>query len=162
VPTSATTRTGRRRTASRPVACNRRRSCARLDWERAYKTPYEVACLRGGRGARGRGHQAARSGFVEGASELEIHQAYVSAVGCVERDLPYETIVALDEKGATLHYTGKRTKKHGKRAADRRGREGARLRLGHHAHVDHRQGRRDLPRARGGHRPRRSRTCARW
>ena len=62
----------------------------------------------------GRGHKAARAAFVEGASELEIHQAYVQAVGCVDKDLPYESIVALDERGATLHYIGKRTNKPGK------------------------------------------------
>lgn len=81
---------------------------ARLDWDRATKTAYEVACLETAEVDAARGHKAARSAFVEGASELEIHQAYVAAVGCVDKDLPYETIVCLDEKSAILHYTGKR------------------------------------------------------
>lgn len=87
---------------------------ARLDWDRAAKTPYEIACLEEAEALGARGHAAARSAFVEGASELEIHQAYVAAVGCTDKELPYETIVCHDEKGAILHYTGKRTQKGGK------------------------------------------------
>lgn len=86
----------------------------RLDWDRSTKTAYEIACMEEAEQRAGRGHKAARAAFVEGASELEIHQAYMAAVGCVDKDLPYESIIALDEKGATLHYTGKRTNKHGK------------------------------------------------
>jgi Xaa-Pro dipeptidase len=85
-----------------------------LDWNRSYKTPYEVACLEEAARMAARGHAAARDAFVEGASELEIHHAYVAAVGCTERQLPYETIIALDEKAATLHYTVKRTKRDGR------------------------------------------------
>ena len=81
---------------------------ARLDWERSYKTDYELACLEEAERLAARGHVAARAAFEAGASELEIHQAYVAAVGCVDKELPYESIVALDEKGATLHYVGKR------------------------------------------------------
>lgn len=87
---------------------------ARLDWDRAYKTPYEVACLSAAEELASRGHKAARTAFVEGASELELHQAYVAATGGIDRDLPYDTIIALDEKGATLHYTNKRATKNGK------------------------------------------------
>lgn len=87
---------------------------ARLDWDRAYKTAYEVACLEAAEALALRGHAAARSAFVEGASELEIHHAYLAAVGCVDKDLPYETIVCHDEKGAILHYCGKRAQRDGK------------------------------------------------
>jgi len=81
---------------------------SRLDWDRATKTPYEVDQLAAASTLGWRGHLAARRTFQEGASELQIHQAYVEAVGCPERDLPYESIVGLDEKGAILHYCGKR------------------------------------------------------
>ncbi len=81
---------------------------ARLDWDRSTKTPYEVACLEEATRKGGLGHKAARESFLNGASELEIHQAYVEAVGCVDKELPYETIIALDDKGATLHYHAKR------------------------------------------------------
>ena len=87
---------------------------ARLDWNRSTKTAYEVACIEEAERAAARGHVAAREAFRAGASELEIHHAYVEAVGCVDKELPYESIVGLDEKGAILHYTGKRTKRDGK------------------------------------------------
>ncbi len=82
---------------------------ARLDWERAYKTAYEVACLDVAESLAARGHRAALAAFENGASELAIHHEYLAAVGCTEEQLPYHTIIALDHKGATLHYTGKRT-----------------------------------------------------
>ena len=97
-----------------PGSINPASLVTRLDWDRSTKTAWEIDCLDDATRMAARGHVAARSAFVEGASELEIHQAYVSAVGCVDKDLPYESIVALDEKGAILHYTGKRTKKKGK------------------------------------------------
>ncbi len=87
---------------------------ARLDWDRSTKTPYEVACLEEATRRAARGHAAAKAAFDTGASELEIHHAYMTGVGCVDHELPYETIVALDEKGATLHYTVKRTKRDGR------------------------------------------------
>jgi len=86
---------------------------ARLDWTRSYKDEYEVRCLEEATTLGARGHVAAREAFAAGASELEIHQAFVGAVGTTEADLPYTTIVALDEKAATLHYTGKRTVRDG-------------------------------------------------
>jgi Xaa-Pro dipeptidase len=87
---------------------------ARLDWDRSYKTPYEIACLEEASKRAGAGHKAAKTAFESGASEIEIHQAYVAAVGCVDHELPYGSIVALDEKGATLHYEAKRTRRGGK------------------------------------------------
>jgi Xaa-Pro dipeptidase len=85
-----------------------------LDWTRSFKTPFEVACLEEATRLAARGHVAAKAAFEGGASELEIHHAYVQAVGCVDHELPYGTIVALDDKGAILHYEGKRTARNGK------------------------------------------------
>lgn len=82
---------------------------ALLDWDRGTKTAYEVACTEEAERVAAKGHAAAKAAFEGGASELEIHQAYVAAAGCVDKDLPYESIVALDEKGAILHYSGKRS-----------------------------------------------------
>jgi Xaa-Pro dipeptidase len=82
-----------------------------LDWDRGTKTAYEIECLDEAAKLGARGHIAARRAFEQGASELEIHHAYVQAVGCTDADLPYSSIVGLDEKGAILHYTGKRTGK---------------------------------------------------
>jgi Xaa-Pro dipeptidase len=86
----------------------------RLDWVRSYKDEYEMRCLEEATALGARGHRAAREAFAAGASELEIHQAFVRAVGCPEAELPYTTIVALDEKGATLHYESKRISRDGK------------------------------------------------
>jgi Xaa-Pro dipeptidase len=82
---------------------------ARLDWARSYKDEYEVRCLEQATALGARGHEAARAAFAQGASELEVHHAFVRAVGTTEAGLPYPTIVATDEKGATLHYESKRT-----------------------------------------------------
>lgn len=81
---------------------------ARLDWDRGYKTGYEVACIENATARAARAHRAARRAFEEGASELGIHHAYVRSLGCTDQELPYESIVALDEKAAYLHYLGKR------------------------------------------------------
>jgi Xaa-Pro dipeptidase len=81
---------------------------ARLDWMRSFKDEYEVACLEQATILGARGHRAARAAFAAGASEIEVHQAFVEAVGTTEGSLPYPTIVAVDEKAATLHYERKR------------------------------------------------------
>jgi Xaa-Pro dipeptidase len=89
--------------ASNPAAL-----VARLDWLRSYKDDYEVRSIEEATKLGARGHRAAREAFAAGASELEIHHSFVRAVGVTEAELPYTTIVALDEKGATLHYENKR------------------------------------------------------
>jgi Xaa-Pro dipeptidase len=81
---------------------------ARLDWARSYKDDYEVLCLEEATAVGARAHCAAREAFAAGGSELEIHDAFVSAAETTEAQLPYPTIVALDEKAATLHYERKR------------------------------------------------------
>lgn len=86
---------------------------ARLDWHRTTKSAYEVQCIEEATVLAARGHLAAKAAFLAGASELEIHHAYIQAVGIVDHELPYGSIVALNEKGATLHYEGKRTLKNG-------------------------------------------------
>jgi Xaa-Pro dipeptidase len=91
-----------------PEAINTKPLVARLNWNRSYKTPYEVACLEEAQRVAALGHIAAREAFYAGKSELEIHQHYVHSVGCIDEDLPYPSIVALDQKGATLHYQRKR------------------------------------------------------
>ena len=76
----------------------------RLHWHRAYKTPYELALMRRSQRRAVPGHRAAEAAFRAGASELEIHRAYLAATGHRDLDLPYGNIVALNEHGATLHY----------------------------------------------------------
>lgn len=79
-----------------------------LDENRAIKTPYEVACIEEANRTAAPGHAAARDAFLAGSSELEIHFAYLTGVGATERELPYPTIVGLNEKASILHYQRKR------------------------------------------------------
>jgi Xaa-Pro dipeptidase len=83
-------------------------------WLRSYKYAYEVRSLEEATSLGARGHHAAREAFAAGASELEIHQAFCRAVESTEEQLTYSTIVAFDEKGATLHYESKRRAKGGR------------------------------------------------
>ncbi len=75
-----------------------------LHYDRAFKTEYEIACMRLASRLGARGHRAARDAFFAGASEFETHQAYCSAVGLREQELPYGNIIAFNEAGAVLHY----------------------------------------------------------
>lgn len=79
-----------------------------LDYHRARKTEYEVASIRKANRLALQGHTAARHAFAAGASEYEIHMAYLQACEILEEETPYTNIVALDEKAAILHYQNKR------------------------------------------------------
>ncbi len=76
-----------------------------LHYHRAAKTPYELACLREAARLGAIGHIAAAAAYRSGASEYEVHQAYCSAVGLREQELPYGNIIAFGEGAAVLHYT---------------------------------------------------------
>jgi Xaa-Pro dipeptidase len=76
-----------------------------LEYQRSYKTPYEIALMREAQHLAVRGHRAAEAAFREGKSEFAIHMAYCGAVGQDLGELPYNNIVALNEHGAVLHYT---------------------------------------------------------
>ena len=75
-----------------------------LHWHRACKTPYELALMRHSQRRAVPGHRAAEAAFRAGASELDIHRAYLQSTGHSDIDLPYGNIVALNAHGATLHY----------------------------------------------------------
>jgi len=81
---------------------------APLDWHRASKTDYEIALMEQAARMAAQGHARAREAFVAGATELEIHYAYLRGVEQLERQLPFGTIVALDHKASILHYQHKR------------------------------------------------------
>ena len=74
-------------------------------YHRAYKTDYELVCMRESNRLAVLGHNAAKEAFFAKASEFEIQLAYLSAVGQGDNDVPYGNIVALNENGAILHYT---------------------------------------------------------
>jgi Xaa-Pro dipeptidase len=75
-----------------------------LDFTRAVKTPHELSMLRRANRLGVRGHVAAKAAFAAGASEYAIHQAFLSAIGLREQELPYNAIVAINEAGSVLHY----------------------------------------------------------
>jgi Xaa-Pro dipeptidase len=76
----------------------------RLHFPRAIKTPYEVECMRRASRAGAIGHRAAEAAFREGASEYGIHLEYLRATQHSENELPYPSIVALNENCGVLHY----------------------------------------------------------
>lgn len=76
----------------------------RIDYARAWKSEYEIECMRRANEASVLGHRAAERAFQEGASEYEIHFAYTAAAGQTDNMLPYGNIVAVNEHAAVLHY----------------------------------------------------------
>ena len=81
---------------------------AALDWQRASKTPYEVACLREAQRVAGLGHAAVRKGMLEQHSEQRLHLGYLEATRQLDPELPYPNIIAWDEASAVLHYQHRR------------------------------------------------------
>ncbi|QNJ99973.1 Xaa-Pro dipeptidase [Dyella telluris] len=76
-----------------------------LHWHRSYKTPYELELMREASRIGARAHHAAEQAFRAGESEFGIHMAYLAAARQIDAELPYASIVALNEHGAVLHYT---------------------------------------------------------
>lgn len=75
-----------------------------LHYYRAWKTDYEVDCMREANRLSAAAHRAAEAAFRQGASEYEIHQAFCTACGHTQNELPYPAIIALNANGSTLHY----------------------------------------------------------
>ncbi len=91
-----------------PVGCEPTRLTQKLqrqlDYQRAFKTEFELECMAQATKHGTLGHLAAAKAFHNGASELQIHLTYLSACEHSESELPYPNIVALNEHAATLHY----------------------------------------------------------
>jgi Xaa-Pro dipeptidase len=87
-----------------PGAINPHHLLAQLDYSRAAKTPYELACLREANAIGARGHLAAERAFRAGGSEYEIALEFMKACQLREQELPYNPIVGLNEHAAVLHY----------------------------------------------------------
>ena len=77
---------------------------AALHEVRTVKSAYELACMREAQRLAVRGHRAAEAAFGAGDSEYGIHGAYLAAMCQRENELPYNSIVALNEHAAVLHY----------------------------------------------------------
>ena len=80
---------------------------AAYDWTRAFKTTFEVECIRRASARAARGHEAVREGMREGRSELELHFDYLAATAMVENEVPYPAIIGWDRHAAILHYQSK-------------------------------------------------------
>jgi Xaa-Pro dipeptidase len=101
---SAAERLARSGGAATQPAINDPRFLNYLDFMRAVKTRYELLCMRGAQAMAVRGHLAVAAAFNAGASELDMHQAYLTASGQRETELPYGNIIGVNEHAATLHY----------------------------------------------------------
>ncbi len=77
---------------------------ARLHYDRAVKTDYELACMRRASELGALGHMAALAAFRSGRSEYSAHMSYLEACGQREEEMPYNNIVAYNENAAVLHY----------------------------------------------------------
>ena len=75
-----------------------------LDYCRAFKTPYEVACMEEANRVAAPGHAATQRALSGEPSEFELNEIYCRATGQRESSLPYQNIVALNEHAAILHY----------------------------------------------------------
>src|SRR3984893_9886377 len=76
-------------------AINPRHLMRRLDYARAVKTPYELACLREASRLGARGHLAAGRAFTAGASEFEIELAFLEACGERGQEAPFNPLLSL-------------------------------------------------------------------
>lgn len=76
-----------------------------LHYHRAYKTDYEMECLRRSNAIAVKGHHAAKAAFYEGLCEFDIYMTYLNASRQTESQTPYGSIVGLNENTAILHYT---------------------------------------------------------
>lgn len=75
-----------------------------LDYDRAFKTGWEVECIRQATVTALAGHRAVEQGFRSGLSEHELGLMFLAGSGQTDAELPYPAIVAMNRNGATLHY----------------------------------------------------------
>lgn len=75
-----------------------------LHYHRAYKTEFEIDAMRAASGKAIAGHLAAEAAFRDGGSEFAINLAYLTAAQHTAAELPYSSIVALNEHAGVLHY----------------------------------------------------------
>jgi len=76
-----------------------------IDYHRAWKSAYELDQIRAANRLAVSAHRAAELAFYDGASELEIHLAYLTSMVAKDSALPYDSIVALNQNAAVLHHS---------------------------------------------------------
>lgn len=85
--------------------CNPQILLNHIDFQRRHKTDYEQFCVREANRLAIPPHKAAYQAFKDGASELEISAAYLSACDCSENHMPYPIIAGINEHAAVLHHS---------------------------------------------------------
>jgi Xaa-Pro dipeptidase len=75
-----------------------------LHYHRAFKTDYELDCMRQANSIASSAHTAAKEAFYARRSEFDINHAYLLAAQQGDNEVPYNNIVALNEHTAILHY----------------------------------------------------------
>lgn len=75
-----------------------------LHYHRAFKTDYELDCMRRANAIASLAHTAAKEAFFNKRSEFDINHAYLLAAQQGDNEVPYNNIVALNEHSAILHY----------------------------------------------------------
>jgi Xaa-Pro dipeptidase len=75
-----------------------------LDYDRAWKSEYEIECILRANQRAARGHRAAERSFRDGRSEYEIHFDYLQAADHTDDEVPYGNIIAVNQNAAVLHY----------------------------------------------------------
>lgn len=75
-----------------------------LHFTRAIKTEWEIQNLREANHLAAKAHIAAKEAFFAGKSELAIYSDYLAAIDARETQMPYNSIVALNDHSAILHY----------------------------------------------------------
>lgn len=86
------------------ASVNDKRLLTHLDYYRAFKTRYEVACMEEANRVAAPGHAATQGALNREPSEFELNGIYCRASGQRESSLPYQSIVALNQHAAILHY----------------------------------------------------------
>jgi Xaa-Pro dipeptidase len=76
-----------------------------MHYHRAYKTEYELTCMREANRIAIGAHKAAESAFLAGKSEFDINLDYLAVARQGDNQVPYNNIIALNEHSAILHYT---------------------------------------------------------
>jgi len=89
---------------SLPGTVNPKPLLTHLDYDRAFKTPWEIACMQVATAMGLAGHRAVRQAFAAGCSEYELGLMFLAACGQRDEELPYPAIIAVNRNGATLHY----------------------------------------------------------
>lgn len=77
---------------------------ARLEYDRAWKTAFEIACLEQASTLGALGHKAAEQAFYQGESEAGVYREFLRGSSQLESNEPYPGIVGINESAATLHY----------------------------------------------------------